>query len=200
MHAAIGLIRDFRSVTGNRDDALDRREEPQGRSGVVMVNRATRRGSGCGLKVHHTALVVAATTAATAKYAAARRHRGVTGAVDSGLIAAPALADSRSTNRTAAASLMRSRRSLTMHRSSIAAIARHVAWQRGPVGFGAKHCCERLCHIVAAKRALAGEHLVEHAAERPDVAALVAALPLPAPDSCTPPCRGSCPCQSSMPA
>ena len=50
---------------------------------------------------------------------------------------------------------------------------RQVARERRPVGFAAQHRRERIADVLAVERAAAGEHLVEHAAERPDVAALV---------------------------
>ena len=50
----------------------------------------------------------------------------------------------------------------------------------------------RVGHVVALERAAAGEHLVKHAAERPDVAALVDRLaPAPAPGVMYAPCRES---------
>ena len=55
-----------------------------------------------------------------------------------------------------------------------------------------RHVRERVGDVLAVERAPARQHLVQHAAERPDVAALVdRASRAPAPGSCTPPCRGS---------
>ena len=45
--------------------------------------------------------------------------------------------------------------------------------QCAPVRFATQHARQRVRYIFAGKRALPGEHLVEHAAERPDVAALL---------------------------
>ena len=57
---------------------------------------------------------------------------------------------------------------------------------------------ERVGDVVALERSRAGQHLVQHAAKRPDVGALVdRSARAPAPDSCRPPCRGSCPPASS---
>ena len=59
---------------------------------------------------------------------------------------------------------------------------------------------QRVGDVVALEGAPAGQHLVEHAAERPDVAALVdRPAPAPAPGSCRPPCRGSSRRLSSSP-
>ena len=70
--------------------------------------------------------------------------------------------------------------------------------QRLPVRLEADHRAEHVRHVLAIERAPARQHLVEHAAERPDVAALVRlACPSPARATCTRPCRGSRPRRSS---
>ena len=61
-----------------------------------------------------------------------------------------------------------------------------------PVRLALEHERQRVGDVLAPKRALAGQHLVEDDAERPDVAALVdGAARAPARDSCRPRCRGS---------
>ena len=63
-----------------------------------------------------------------------------------------------------------------------------------------EHRRERVGDIVALERAPARQHLVQHAAERPDVAPLVRRrAPAPARDSCRRRCRESCPRRSSSP-
>ena len=75
---------------------------------------------------------------------------------------------------------------------------RHVGRERLPVRFEADHRAEHLRHVLAIEGAPARQHLVEHAAERPDVAPLVRRrVPSPAPGACTRPCRGSRPRRSS---
>ncbi len=70
--------------------------------------------------------------------------------------------------------------------------------QRGPGRLAAEHRRERVGDVVTLEGPRAGEHLVEHAAERPKVAALIDGLGRsPARDSCRPPCRESCPPPSS---
>ena len=49
--------------------------------------------------------------------------------------------------------------------------------QRSPVRLDTHDCTEHLHDAVAVERALAGEHLEQHASERPDVAALVRRSP-----------------------
>ena len=97
----------------------------------------------------------------------------------------------RSSSRASAMSARRCLGSFSRHRFNSLRMA------GGVVGPAARSSPARLFstdasvsdYIVALERALPGQHLVEHAAERPDVAALVRRLaPSPAPASCTPPC------------
>ena len=57
-------------------------------------------------------------------------------------------------------------------------VRRHIRRQRRPVGLAAHHCRNNIGEIFAVEGARAGEHLVEHTTERPDVAALVGRLAL----------------------
>ena len=50
---------------------------------------------------------------------------------------------------------------------------RRIHRQRGPVRLALQDVRQRVRHVVAVERAPAGQHLVEHGAKRPDVAALV---------------------------
>ncbi len=54
---------------------------------------------------------------------------------------------------------------------------RRLGSQRLPVRFGLQHLRERIAHRRPGKGACAGQHFVEHAAEGPDVAALVGLFP-----------------------
>ena len=76
--------------------------------------------------------------------------------------------------RTSAMSWNRCRRSFCRqrcrHSRSAAGVSRR---ERRPVGLRLDHVGEHLGDAVARERRRAGQHLVEHAAERPDVAALV---------------------------
>ena len=75
---------------------------------------------------------------------------------------------------------------------------RHLRRERRPVRLALQHIRERVGDVFAVERTLARQHLVEHAPERPDVAALVGrACPSPAPAPCTRPCPGSCRRRSS---
>ncbi len=69
---------------------------------------------------------------------------------------------------------------------------RRTGRQRVPVGLRLDHVGEHFGHVVALEGRLAGDHLVEHAAERPDVGALVdARVRAPAPGSCRRRCRAA---------
>ena len=75
---------------------------------------------------------------------------------------------------------------------------RRLGGQRGVVGLAAKHRGERVGDVFAVERAPRRQHLVEHAAERPDVGAVIdRACPSPAPATCRRRCRGSRPAWSS---
>ena len=54
---------------------------------------------------------------------------------------------------------------------------RQVARERRPVRFAAQHRRDHIADVLAVEGAPAREHLVEHAAERPDVGALVRRSP-----------------------
>ena len=74
--------------------------------------------------------------------------------------------------------------------------------QRVPVRL-ASSAPRRACRVTSSPSngRRARQHLVQHAAERPDVAALVGrSAPSPAPAPCTPPCRASRRRRSSSPA
>ena len=61
-----------------------------------------------------------------------------------------------------------------------------------------QHGAEHVGDVLAVERPRPRQHLVQHAAEGPDVAALVRRpRPSPAPAPCRPPCRGSRPRRSS---
>ena len=51
--------------------------------------------------------------------------------------------------------------------------SRHIRGQRVPVRLALEHRGERVGHVLSGEGAPAGQHLVEHASEGPDVAALV---------------------------
>ena len=69
---------------------------------------------------------------------------------------------------------------------------RHVVGQRRPVRFARQHRCQHVGDVVARKGPTAGQHLVEHRAERPDVGPLVDRRGrAPAPGSCRRRCRAA---------
>ena len=71
---------------------------------------------------------------------------------------------------------------------------RHVGGQRRPVRLAFEDGGDRVRHGLARERGAAGQHFVEHAAERPDVRrACRPAVPAPARGSCRRPSRGSTP-------
>ena len=64
--------------------------------------------------------------------------------------------------------------------------------QRGPIRLGSDHGGQNVGNVFAVKCLFSGEQFVEHAAEGPDVRALVHRFArAPARDSCRPPCRES---------
>ena len=72
-----------------------------------------------------------------------------------------------------AMSCSRFRESLRRHRSSSLRTTRWVARQRDPVGIPLEDADEGVGHRVALEWTAAGQHLVEHAPERPDVGSVV---------------------------
>ena len=135
------------------------RREPDGAAGHRRRRRATCR-----------------------KVCAMRRHSGGRGAIVAelpGAVADATFAGSSRTNCATEMSAMRCRRSFSRHRRiSVRTAAGTVGGQRGPVRLAAQHRRERVAHVLALERARPGEHLVEHAAERPHVTPLVRRAPL----------------------
>ena len=141
---------------------------------VVIVVRVT--GGGAGRVANHTSAPPrTATTSAPAVSAAMRRHSGLRGSGAADAVRWPRCAclvieheERRSDVGDPVAAIL-DEAALQQRADRL----RHVGRQCLPVRLEADHRAEHLRHVLAIEGAPARQHLVQHAAERPDVAALV---------------------------
>ena len=171
----------------------------------VMVVRVTRGGAAGRHGAHSTS------TSASPRCERAddgpRQRAPPTAAGHAGRAGAPAASGaplSRSSICTRASPIACNRRLGSFsrqRRSSRRSGGGRVGRQRRPVRVRLQHRRQHVRDRLALERAPAREHLEEHAAERPDVGALVDRLArAPAPAPCRPRCRGSRRRRSSSPA
>ena len=128
-----------------------------------------------GQRLHAAKPVTSAATMAVSRQREQPVSRSAGATLDSCAAGEPAPSNAPSSaSHTSPMSRTRCVRSLCrQRRRSVATRRRETGRQQRPIRFAGQHRGQHVGDLLAGEGALAGQHLVEHGAERPDVAALV---------------------------